>query len=358
MGKYSAQWEPALFRLPKEYYNICIDGMLCYDDSQTFLPMLSQAIKNFPKQFAFEPTIENEKVLKSAIKFVVAGMGGSNHATDVLKAWRPEFDIIVHRDYGLPTARDLKERLIIACSYSGNTEETIDAFNTAQQNGLSVAVITKGGELVDLAKRHNVPYIVLPDTRIQPRSAIGFMFMALLKIMGDNTELQEASKMAEILKPSAMETQGRKLAKKLRDCVPVIYSSSRNFAIANNWKIKFNENNKIPAFANAFPELNHNEMNGFDVSKNTHALTSPFHFIFLKDSEDNPHVIKQMEVLQKMYADRGLPVEAVNLSGQSRLEKIFTSLLLADWTSLALAEIYGIDPEPVPMVEEFKKRIA
>ncbi|OGL87503.1 hypothetical protein A3I40_01935 [Candidatus Uhrbacteria bacterium RIFCSPLOWO2_02_FULL_48_12] len=335
--------------------------------------MLAQAIKDFPKQFAFKPTIENKGGLKSAAKFVVCGMGGSNHATDVLKAWKPELDIVVHRDYGLPVLSDLNNRLIIICSYSGNTEETIDAFNTAKENNLSVAVIAKGGKLIDLAKEHNVPYIVLPDTGIQPRSAIGFMFMSLMKLMGDEADLQKSSALASILKPDRTEGTGRALAKKLTGRVPVIYSSSRNFAVANNWKVKFTENTKIPAFMNVLPELNHHEMNGFsaqggslpdgwrgasggDVSTRR-MLLEKFHFIFLRDDEDNPRVIKRMAVLQKMYADRGLPVEVVNLSGQSRLEKIFTSLLLADWTSLALAEIYGIDPEPVPMVEEFKKLI-
>src|SRR3989338_6848922 len=99
--------------------------------------MLSQAIKDFPKQFTFEPKVENGPLLKSAKKFVVAGMGGSNHATDVLKAWKPSLDIIVHRDYGLPLVNDLKERLVIACSYSGNTEETIDALSAATKNNLS-----------------------------------------------------------------------------------------------------------------------------------------------------------------------------------------------------------------------------
>lgn len=320
--------------------------------------MLSQAIKDFPKQFAFEPRVENADRLQTVKKFVVAGMGGSNHATDVLKAWKPELDIIVHRDYGLPIVNDLKERLVIACSYSGNTEETVDALSVVIKNNLSVVVIAKGGELIDIAKKYSAPYIVLPDTGIQPRSAIGFMFMALLKIIGDETDLKEASRMAEILQPAVTEASGQELAKKLNGYVPVIYSSARNFVISNNWKIKFNENTKIPAFANVLPELNHHEIEGFAVAKNTKALTAPFHLVFLRDDEDNPRVIKRMGVLQKMYRDRGLPVEVINLTGQSRLEKIFTSLLLADWTSLALAEIYGIDPEPTPMVEEFKKLIA
>lgn len=335
--------------------------------------MLSQAIKDFPKQFAFQPKVENAQSLKPAQKFVVAGMGGSNHATDVLKAWKPEVDVIVHRDYGLPVLNDLDARLIIACSYSGNTEETIDAFDIAVKNKLSAAAIAKGGKLLERAKRCEAPRIVLPDTGIHPRSAAGFMFMALLKITGTEADLKEASRMAEILQPAAAEAHGRDIAQKLKGYVPIIYSSARNFAIANNWKIKINENTKIPAFMNVVPELNHNEMSGFsaqgaapavgqgsapggDMSAHR-SLLEKFHFIFLRDSEDNPRVIKRLEILQKLYEDRAIPVEVVHVQGQSRLEKIFSSLLLVDWVSLALADLYGIDPEPVPMVEEFKKLI-
>src|SRR3989338_10877749 len=112
--------------------------------------MLEQAIRDFPKQFAFAPVVENADSLPTTKKFLVAAMGGSNHDTDIFKACRPAVDVIVHRDYRLPELHD-SSRMIIACSYSGNTEETIDAYAKARQGGFSVAVITKGGELLELA---------------------------------------------------------------------------------------------------------------------------------------------------------------------------------------------------------------
>ena len=130
---------------------------------------LKTAIQDFPKQFSYQPVVENGDKLAQATKFLVAGMGGSNHQTDILLAWQPYLDMIVRRDYGLPVLHD-QSRLIICCSYSGNTEEVIDALEQARQRNLAVAVITIGGRLLELAKQYGLPYIQIPDTGIQPRS--------------------------------------------------------------------------------------------------------------------------------------------------------------------------------------------
>ena len=149
-----------------------------------------------------------------------------------------------------------------------------------------------------------------------------------------------------------------KLAETLKGKVPVIYSSATNKSIAYNWKIKFNETGKIPAFYNVVPELNHNEMTGFDAKESSAKLSENFHFIFLKDDSDHPQNLKRMEVMEKLYADRGFPVSVLELRGSSKIEKIFSSLVLADWAAYHTAEIYGLESEQVPMVEEFKKLVS
>src|ERR1700722_306403 len=114
--------------------------------------MILDDIKNYAKQFEYEPKVENAAKLKKAKKFVVCGMGGSHLAADILKDWHPELDIIVWSNYGLPPLgeKELKERLIILNSYSGGTEETIDAFNTAKAKRLNFAVIASHGKLIAL----------------------------------------------------------------------------------------------------------------------------------------------------------------------------------------------------------------
>ncbi len=320
--------------------------------------MMYESLKNFYKQFEFVPVLENAKGLKKAASFIVGGMGGSNLAADLLKIWHPELDIYSHRNYGLPSIskKNLKQSLFITSSYSGNTEETIDGFQKANRNKMPIAVIAAGGKLLDLARKNKKPYIQLPHG-IQPRTAIGYAFMALLKMTGDAVRLREATSLAILLRSTEYERAGKTLAKKLKGNIPVIYASERNAALAYNWKIRINESGKVPAFANIFPELNHNEMTGFDVKESTRELSHKCFFIFLKDANDNPRILKRMNVTERLYRERGLPVEVVIVNGKNPAHKIFSSLLIADWTGYYLAKEYDIDPEQVPMVEEFKKLI-
>lgn len=337
---------------------------------------MEQAIRNFPKQFEWEPKIENADKWSVLGKYIICGMGGSHLQGDVFQNAVPGFDLSVHQDYGLPRwpQEVLKNTLIIASSYSGNTEETISAFEEAIEKRYPVAVISTGGKLIELAKQHGVPYIQIPDTGIQPRSALGYTFKALAKMVGRDDIVEQAASLASKLDADKLEPQGRELAETLKGKVPVLYASNRNYSVAYNWKIKFNETGKIPAFYNVFPELNHNEMTGFsakgarlpagqgpasgrDVSEAA-SLSENFYFLFFKDADDHPKIQKRMEVLEKLYGERGLPVTVLPLEGSSTLEKIFSSLLLADWVAYYTAQHYGVDPEQVPMVEEFKRLIA
>lgn len=321
---------------------------------------MEQAIKNFAEQFAFEPKIENADTLKKTNKFVVIGMGGSHLSADILKVWRPSLDLVIHSNYGLPALEkeELQSRLIILNSYSGNTEEVLDAFEAVLKNGLAMAVVSIGGKLLELAKKHGVPYIQMPDTGIQPRMSLGFNSKSLLKLMGEEGAVKELGDLAKILKPLDYESMGRELAAKLKNKIPVIYGSARDIGIAYNWKAKLNETGKTPAFFNIFPELNHNEMTGFDIAPATKQLSEKFHFVFLRDHMDNVKILKRMDIAKKLYEDRGLKVEFVELNGATVWHKIFGSLILADWTAYYLAASYGVESEQVPLVEEFKRLMA
>ena len=316
--------------------------------------MMDQAILDFAKQFAYKPQIQNAAGLKRANRYIIAGMGGSHLSGDLLKTRKPELQIIIHSDYGLPVVENPKESLIIASSYSGNTEETLDAFEMAYTKNMPLAAISIGGKLMSRAKKYGVPYIQLPDTGIQPRSALGFSIMALCSMMNERELQNELSVLSVQLKPDLIEDQGRSLAMRLKKRVPIIYTSSRNRAVAYNWKIKFNETGKIPAFYNVFPELNHNEMNGFDVKESTRALSEIFYCIILKDASDDARIQKRMMVLENQYKERGMPVESFEMKGETEFYKIFSSLITADWAAFHIAKLYGVEPELVQMVEEFK----
>lgn len=324
--------------------------------------MMYEAIKSFPAQFGFAPVIENKEKLGRYERFVVLGMGGSNLAPGLLKIWKPELDIVSHRDYGLPSLSDeaWKKTLVIGSSYSGNTEETIDGFEEAGRRGVSRAALAVGGRLRDLARASGVPFIQFPDTGIQPRSALGLSIRGLLAFMGEDKALAETQGLASWLasRMNDFEKEGGVLAEKMKGYVPVIYACARNRAIAYNWKIKFNETGKIPAFCSIFPELNHNEMTGFDVVDVTRPLSEKFFFIFLRDAADHPKTQKRMAITEELYRARGLKTTAIEMTGTTVFEKIFASTTIADWTAYYTAQAYGVEADQVPMLEEFKKRIA
>ncbi|GIW65541.1 MAG: bifunctional phosphoglucose/phosphomannose isomerase [Candidatus Parcubacteria bacterium] len=315
-----------------------------------------EAIKNFNQQFEYKPKIENEDKLKIKFsKFVIGGMGGSNLASDLLKIRDPYLDILIYRNYGLPkiNERELKEKLLIANSYSGDTEETIDFLLKAIEKKLNLAIISIDGKLIEIAKDNNLPYIQIPDIGLQPRYALGFNLKAIVKLIGRDDLLKELDELKDLLKPEEYKEKGKELAEKIKGYVPIIYSSIENVGIAYNWKIKFNETGKIPAFYNIFPELNHNEMAGFGVKE----LVEKFCFIILKDKNDQLRIQKRMEIFEKIFTQLGFKIEIINFDGISVFHKIFNTLILADWTSYYLALYYSQNPEKVPLIEEFKNLI-
>lgn len=316
-----------------------------------------EAIKNFNQQFEYEPEIQNQERLLRRKNFIVVGLGGSGLAAQLIKTRNPFFEIIIHQNYGLPalSSAALKNSLIIASSYSGRTEEVIDAFKTAQKKKLSLAVLAIGGPLIDLAKREKIPYIKMPDFGLSPHLALGLSLRALLKITGQDKALLETAQLFNLLKPMEYEEAGRSLAKRLDGFSPIIYASAKNTSLAYCWKIKLNETGKIPAFYNIFPELNHNEISGFDIKEPPGKLARNFYFILLKDPSDHPRILKRFGLLKNLYQEKGLAVEEIELQGNSQFYKIFASLILADWTAYYIAKQYGHKEGETSIIEEFKE---
>lgn len=321
------------------------------------MELMRDAIKNVNRQFAFKPKVENARKLKKAKKFVVCGLGGSRLPATILKLYNPGLDVIIWNDYGLPPVKDLKDRLVIINSYSGNTEEAIDSLKEAKRLKLKRAVVGTGGRLLEIARRDHIPYVQIPNTGIQPRMGLGFVLRGFMKVIGDDKGLSGSAKLAKSLDPSALEASGKRLAKALEGFVPVIYASKSNEAVAYIWKLKMNETGKIPAFWNIFPELNHTEMTGLDVVPSTRSLSKNLHFIFLEDPSDHPRNQLRMKVTRDLYRARGLNVTEMPLQGDNFFQKIFSSFVIADWTAFHLAMHYGVEAEKVPMVEDFKKRL-
>ena len=316
---------------------------------------MEETIRKTGKQFGFKPRIMNEESLGNYWGYVTVGMGGSILAAKLLKMWKPGLDMILHQNYGLPELPkpELTKRLIILSSYSGNTEEVLDAYEKAGEIGLNRIVISIGGKLLEMVKRDKTAYVQMPDLQIQPRSALPLSLLSFLKIINEKKMLSDIGLLEDKYRPGNFEPAGKKLAGKMAGRIPVIYTSEQNITLGYVWKITFNETGKIPAFCNVFPELNHNEMNGYDVFK----LADKFCFLFLEDTDDSLKIKKRMEVTAKMYKDRKLMVETIKLDNKNKYLKFFDSVAVAEFAACELAKGNGMEAEKVPMVEELKKKI-
>jgi glucose/mannose-6-phosphate isomerase len=317
-----------------------------------------ETIRNFHLQFRYPFKIPevSEQTFNSQSHIYLVGMGGSALQADMLNDYFSDsfqnFSVIRH--YSIPKNIQ-KIDLIFCSSYSGNTEETLEAFDEICTRKIPVIVLTHGGELKRRALDKKIPLIEIPEC-VQPRCATGYFFGAILGVLeklGFVSEQQESlDKLQDFLASvqNICEEKGRGLASHLVNFIPIIYSPDELKGVSKTWKIKFNENSKIQSFYNVYPELNHNEMVGF-----TKMLMKAV-IIQLRSQFVHPRIGKRMDVMKELLSDR-MPFHDIILRGENLLQEMFYAYLIADYTSYYLALAYGVDPAPVFMVEDFKKRL-
>lgn len=306
---------------------------------------MRSVILNFAQQFSFTPQINFSEKLGDYQLFSVIGMGGSHLAAQLLKDRLNDNRLNIYNEFSIADHYP-PNHLFIISSYSGNTAETLEAAQSIIQKKLPVIIVTTGGQLFDLAQKHQLPSIIIPTSARQPRLAVGYALMALLKIINQALLTKEAITLSHRLKPARLEAAGQALAQQLSKKIPIIYSSQKNYGLALNWKVRLNETGKSPAFFNTFPELTHNELT---------APSYSFKYLLLKDTDDAPFIKNQIARFEYVYKKNRYHVSSANLIGPSRFAKIFNSIILADWTSYHIALNNKKDPEQVPMIEEFKK---
>lgn len=313
---------------------------------------LKQVLRDFPKQFAAGLQLAENVKLAGCEEVLVLGMGGSALPADLLNLYlAPELEIEVNRDYELHAPVDSKT-LVLACSYSGNTEETLTALEMCLQKKAQVVILAAGGKLLEIADKQKLAKVVLPSG-LQPRCATGYFFAAILQVLENSGlvsgKIAALKTLEQNLQKLKFEEQAQGLAEQIKGKVPVVYAADKYWAVARNLKIKFNEHAKTQSFWNVFPELNHNEMVGFT------ELIMPACFLVLRASTDHPRIQKRMQIFSDLMKDKGIQVVTIDMQGADLLTKIFSTVLLGDWTAYYLALAYGIDPTPVAMVEDFKQ---
>lgn len=327
-----------------------------------------QMILDSPDQFRLGFSLAKDIRVPGTFKAImISGMGGSAlpgnlfriYLNDLFRSESPDkqpLPIYQNRFYTLPP-ESYRDCLNVICSYSGNTEETISAFEEALAHHLPCVGLSSGGKIEEMCLQNGVPHIKLPlpSPDFQPRIGTGYFFGALFQVLvnqglvPDMTgELLAEAESLKLALPE-LEEQGKALSKKLVGKTLVIYATPKYKSVAMVWKIKLNENAKTPAFWNFFPELNHNEMVGFTLPQ------ANFSIIMLRDMDDHPQNIKRFAVTADLLRTKGVDVILLDMQGKSVYAKVFMSILLSDFTSYYLALEYGQDPTPVVMVEELKK---
>lgn len=333
-------------------------------DSQNTLGLVADSSKQLLTELNVQNLPEN---LPHISQIVLAGMGGSALAADMARDWlNLALPFSVVKDYNLPKFVG-PETLVIACSFSGNTEETLSALAEARSLNASVVIATGGGELLDTATREALPLIVMKYSG-QPRMNVLLNLRAIVEILIAYGQLGEATrdelKSAAERLASVNQTWGPQiafkdnLAKQLAwHCAgktPVIYASSRFRSVAYKWKIAFNETSKNMAFCNEYSEFNHNEFIGWS----SHPVEKPFAVLDLHSSFDHPRLTKRFELSDRLLSGLRPKAVPVQLEGETMLEQFARGNTLADYVSIYLAILNGVDPAPVALIEKLKQELA
>ena len=299
---------------------------------------------------------------------VIAGMGGSGIGGDLVKAViGSQFPcpIIVHRGYTLP-AFVTSQTLFVAVSYSGNTEETLLSVESAFAQGANILAVTSGGKLGAFADVHNLPCVIIPAGQ-PPRASLGYLLMPILSVLARlrfapnldfQSDLEETVALLAQLEgdfhPDAPESQPKRLAQALHGKLPIIYAPQELEAIAMRWKGQMNENSKSLAYYSVYPEMNHNEIEGW---KHPSVLTQQCHVIQLRDPIAPSQTQRRMDITAELIQPHTAGITQVHSVGKSLLARLLSLVAIGDWASFYLAILYEQNPTPVGRIEELKRRL-
>ncbi|MGI5852722.1 MAG: bifunctional phosphoglucose/phosphomannose isomerase [Bacillota bacterium] len=301
---------------------------------------------------------------------VVLGMGGSAIGGDLIRSlFEGELTkpFQVNRDYDIPAFVG-PQTLVAACSYSGNTEETLSGYAEARRKGAKIIAFCTGGKLKELAEADGYPLVLIPGG-LSPRAALGYSFhpiMAVLEKLGflspKDREFDEMLTVVEQIQVrmdvAVPETENfaKQLARKVFGKLPVIYGAGGwRTTVAARWKGQFNENAKNIAYWNAFPELNHNETVGWEAPAEVNVLA---HVIILRDREEPPRLAKRVEVTRELMSSAVAGFTEIRAEGTSALARMFSLVYVGDFVSYYLSALNGIDPSPVRVIDKLKAELA
>jgi len=333
-----------------------------------------ELLLDFPQQCKEASNFINQIFIPSnyrdAQNIVITGMGGSAIGGDIAKSVLSEqstVPIIVNRNYRIPEFVN-EETLFIAVSYSGNTEETLSSFEEAQRVGAKNITITSNGKLEQFSSKAGFPCIKVPSGQ-PPRASLGYLFIPLLSLLSrlgfaPKLDLQSDIKESIELLSQMIENElkpeiengniAKDLAKSFYGKMPIIYASQELEAVAIRWKGQMCENAKNMAYCNVFPEMNHNEIEGWNYPA---ELFKQCCVVILRDKDYHPMVNARMDITSELLNEYPEEIHDVRSRGESMLARLFSLICIGDWTSFYLAMLNEIDPTPVERITELKNKL-
>jgi glucose/mannose-6-phosphate isomerase len=331
-------------------------------------------LARFPEQIKESLAIAEATERFNFIKIdnvIIVGMGASAISGDIMASlFRDKLDvpIVVNREYDLPKWVN-KDTLVICISYSGNTDETISSFKIAYQKKCKIICISTGGKLQDLAEKRKVPFVKIP-AGIQPRAATAYLLfpsiiflkkIGLLKTVID-ADIEETIAVTQdfvAMNNKAVpeeNNQAKQLAKKIFNTIPQIYGWGIYTPIAKRWRHQLNENSKVIARTDVVPECNHNDIVGWSANP---EISKQFSCVLIRDKDEEIiDMTTRFSFMHDLFRNTAGNIVEVSPKGKSQLAKMMYLMCLGDFTSCYLAVLRGIDPSPVDIITELKKRLA
>jgi glucose/mannose-6-phosphate isomerase len=300
---------------------------------------------------------------------VIAGMGGSAIGADLIEAYSRPFcrvPVFVHRDYDLPAWATGDHTLMVASSHSGNTEETLSAFNEAHRRGCRLMALSTGGTLKTLAEGFKAPVLQFTHTG-QPRAAVGFSFGLLLAaftrlnlipdqakaVQGTVSAMQE--QMAKLVPESPLkDNPAKRLAGQIVGRFPVIVGADFLTPVARRWKGQFNELAKCWAQYDILPEFDHNSLAALDQPRD---VLEKMMVIFLNSEACQKDNQLRVELTRRVMMTEGINTDIIKGTGVTSLDQMWNMIHYGDFTAYYLASLTGADPTPIPAITSLKQEM-
>lgn len=326
--------------------------------------MMDQLIKRFPAQLLEAIEIGENSTInrhnKVINKVYVAGLGGSGIGANFVQEFIREecpLPYTVGKGYSIPKYVD-ENTLAICSSYSGNTEETINAYKQMLETGAKIVIVSSGGKLISEAKDRGFDFIQVPDNWPSPRACLGYSIVQQLYILNKlgfigNDFKGHLKSAVDLIKFDIEDIQAaaKQVAEKIYDKIPVIYTTDRMESVAVRLRQQINENAKMLCWHHVIPEMNHNELVGWTEPHPNMAV------IYLRNHDDFKRNQIRMEINQKIIVKFTDTIIDIFSKGGTLIEKAFYLVHLGDWISWYLSEIKGADAIEINVIDYLKSEL-